>query len=212
MDMWNMDKRENNPLVNYNFMLRVEGMFDLPCKSVQGFQNQMEYEYIQEGGVNDYVHIRRKPVQNPGTIQVERYVINESKDYLAVGAFFEKPMQLLVARYPGEFNEPRRIYSFNGCVVASKQYGQLSAEQSGILTETMTIVYQSVKCTDTSNEKLKEVWKFDGKKKEGNNVRAAKKLEDYGIKETDFKKANKNARRWPDVSSAKNIKNYLEQK
>ena len=24
-----------NPLVNYNFMLRVEGVFDLPCKTVK---------------------------------------------------------------------------------------------------------------------------------------------------------------------------------
>ena len=26
------------PLVNFNFMLRVEGIFDLPCKAIHGFK------------------------------------------------------------------------------------------------------------------------------------------------------------------------------
>lgn len=199
---------EDNPLVSYNFLLRVEGKFDLPCKSIQGFKNQMEYEYIREGGVNDYVHIRRKPAQNPASIQVERYVINEITDTLAVGAVFDNPIQLLVARYPGEFINPKRIYSFSGCVVTSKEYGQLSAEQSGILTETITIAYQSMTCSDNPFEVLKNVWKFNGNNPQGNSILTAKKVKDYGINN----KKNKNARLWPSISSAKNVKSYLSQK
>ena len=33
-----------NPLVNYNFMLRVEGLFDLPCKAVHSFTKENEYD------------------------------------------------------------------------------------------------------------------------------------------------------------------------
>ena len=61
------------PLVNNHFMLRVEGIYDLPCRRITGIQKDNEYEYIQEGGLNDYVHIRRKPVSKPFTFQVERY-------------------------------------------------------------------------------------------------------------------------------------------
>ena len=43
--VWNQGK---NPLVNFNFMLRVEMLFDLPCKSVRAFSRELEYEYIQE--------------------------------------------------------------------------------------------------------------------------------------------------------------------
>ena len=43
--VWNQGK---NPLVNFNFMLRVELMFDLPCKSVRAFTRELEYDYIQE--------------------------------------------------------------------------------------------------------------------------------------------------------------------
>ena len=42
-----MDKdKEGQPLVNYNFCLRVEGVHDLSCKSIHGFEDEYEYEYI----------------------------------------------------------------------------------------------------------------------------------------------------------------------
>jgi hypothetical protein len=54
-------------------MLRVWGIFDVPCKSIRAFTKPNEYEFIQEGGLNDYVHIRRKPVSQPFKLVVERY-------------------------------------------------------------------------------------------------------------------------------------------
>ena len=45
-----------SPVPSYNFMLRVEALIDLPCKSIKAFSKEMEYELIQEGGLNDYVH------------------------------------------------------------------------------------------------------------------------------------------------------------
>ena len=45
--VWNQGK---NPLVNFNFMLRVEMLYDLPCRSVRAFERELEYDYIQEGG------------------------------------------------------------------------------------------------------------------------------------------------------------------
>lgn len=136
------------PLVNYNFILRVDGRYDLPCRNVQGFEEKNEYEYIQEGGLNDYVHIRRKPATGPNTFQAERYVIYEADNLFTVGARFDVPIQLLVARTPGEFKSPGRSYSFKGCVVLSKQYSRLSAEESGMLTETVTIAYQEMEYKD----------------------------------------------------------------
>ena len=42
---------------SFNFMLRVDGAFDIPLKSVQPFSRDNEYEPIQEGGMNDYVYL-----------------------------------------------------------------------------------------------------------------------------------------------------------
>ncbi len=197
---------QKEPLINYNFLLRVEGMFDLPCRSISGFQKKEEYEYIQEGGVNDYVHIRRKPVSEPNTFQVECYVGTEQDNVLSLGTIFSMPVQILIARYPGEFENPKRIFEFKGCVVMEKKYGELNAEKSEILTEITTIAYQTMTCKDTKMESRKPVWKFDRTNASGNREQSARTLESFGIQ----KQKNKNIRLWPKVSSAKNIKNYLK--
>ena len=148
-----MDNNENNflPLVNYNFYLRVDGKYDLPCKSIHSFEYMNEFEYIREGGLNDYVHIRRKPVTKPHTFQVERYVGMESEDYLASGRQFVMPILLFVNRNQTAVNKadkPCRTYAFIGCTVVGKTYNHLDAQQSGLVTETITIAYQQLLCLD----------------------------------------------------------------
>lgn len=197
----------NNPLINYNFLLRVDGINDIPCKSVRGFSREYEYEYIREGGVNDYVHIRRKPSQKPDSIQIERYVDDTLIDNntLRVGNVFQS-MLLFVSMYPGEFENAKRIYSFTGGVVTRVEYGELSAEKGGLLTEIVTIQFETMICTDNILSDKKEEWKLDGKKVEGKGTRYAKKLNDYGIVED----KKKESRKWPLVSSHVDITKYLK--
>ena len=136
-----------NPAPNFNFMLRVEGVFDLPCKSVHVFQKENEFEYIHEGGLNDYVHMKRKPISKPFTFQVERYVGVDGLlvDYLANGTELVLPLILLVNRHEWSgYAFPVRTYVFTGCTVIGKEYGELNAERSGLLTETTTIAYREM--------------------------------------------------------------------
>ena len=145
--VWNQGK---NPLVNFNFMLRVEMAFDLPCKSVRAFQRELEYEYIQEGGLNDYVHMRRKPISKPFTLEVERYVGVDYVDPLPLGADLVLPLMLFVSRAQSQFvpGVVARTYVFTGCTVMKKTYGDLVADQSGLLVETTTIGYREMLCVD----------------------------------------------------------------
>lgn len=136
-----------NPAPSFNFMLRVEGVFDLPCKSVHVFQKENEFEYIQEGGLNDYVHMKRKPISKPFTFQVERYVGVDGVlvDYLANGTELVLPLILLVNRHEWSgYAFPVRTYVFTGCTVIGKEYGELNGERSGLLTETTTISYREM--------------------------------------------------------------------
>lgn len=175
-----------NPAVNFNFMLRVEGVFDLPCKSVRSFQKENEYEYIQEGGLNDYVHMRRKPVSKPFTIQVERYVGVDMLDPLANGTELVLPMILYVNRYSvyGEFH-PVRMYVFSGCTVMSKEYGELNAEQSGLLLETTTIAYREMYTVENiaTSFVTEDTWKFDELNKQGNGNRKAVSGTKFNVRE-----------------------------
>lgn len=175
-----------NPAVNFNFMIRVEGVFDLPCRSVRAFQKENEYEYIQEGGLNDYVHMRRKPISKPFTIQIERYVGVDMLDPLANGTELVLPLILYVNRYSiyGEFH-PVRMYVFSGCTVTAKEYGELNAEQSSLLLETTTIAYREMYTVENiaTSFVTEDTWKFNERTKEGNGNRKANTVEKYNISE-----------------------------
>lgn len=150
---------ELNPVVGYNFDLEVEGAFFMPLRSVKVFNKENEFEYYQEGGLNDYVHMLRKPISKPFTFQVERYVgASGSKlstlgglDPIALGTELVLPVILYVSRALTSginknfsLSNVARAYVFTGCVVTAKEYGELDAEKSTLHTETTTIAYKEL--------------------------------------------------------------------
>lgn len=139
-----------SPVPSYNFMLRVEALIDLPCKSIKAFSKEMEYELIQEGGLNDYVHMKRKPISRPFYFEVERYIGVDYVDPLPLGAELLLPVMLIVSRNAGQFYPmaSARTYIFTGCTVTKKTYGEMSADQSGLFLETTTIAYREMVCVD----------------------------------------------------------------
>lgn len=160
--VWNNGTK---PLVNFNFMMRVEGIYDIPLRSVHSFSMQNEYDYVQEGGVNDYVHILRKGVTKPFTFQVEQYAGSDQRliDPLPLGADIVLPILLFVGDFPGAFTTTRRTYTFTGCSVIAKEYGELSAEKSGFLTETTTIAFREMSVLDLSYEDVTNLFNKKGK-------------------------------------------------
>ncbi len=168
---------ENRPIGNFNFMLRVEGVFDLPCKAVHSFTKENEYDYVQEGGLNDYVHMLRKQITKPFTFTVERYAMVDEGSYnpLQEGADLILPLLLFVAPQAGVFSKVRRAYVFTGCTVMSREYGELDAEKSGLLTEKTTIGYRELIVVSMPEEFFNfSKWEFDGKKPQGGGSRSAR--------------------------------------
>lgn len=191
----------NRPLVNTNFLLRVDAVYDLPCRKVSGFESEIEYETIQSGGVNDYVFLRQKPASKPHTFQVERYIEEDFFDPLTVGKIFEMPIVLYVSRYHNSFEQPKSTFTFSGCMVLSKKYGEMDAERSGLLVETTTIAYQQVLLENKDGDNPMAEWKFD---KTGNDYLGTgnrKAISNNGeVRKADMKK---NAKKWPDTKSAR---------
>lgn len=208
-----------HPLVNFNFTLQVEGIYNLPCKSVRVFQRENEYEYYQEGGLNDYVHMLRKPISKPMTFQVERYVGVDMFDPLALGTDLILPVLLSVSRYQGEggsggWKQPQRIYTFTGCTVMSKEFGELDAEKSGLLLETTTISYREMVCLDNPSTGLTmDSWSLKNDKDEAGRPKTkfARLPDNMYNKE----KMEKQAFRYVDDKAAKQspgVQNYAGQK
>lgn len=137
-----------NPLVSNHFLIRVDAIYDLPCRKITNIQMQEEYEAIQEGGVNDYVHLRKKPASKPYTFQIERYVGANYFDPLPLGKKPSLPIVLYISRYANDFKKPKRTITFSGCTVTGKSYGELNAESSGLMVETTTIAFQQIKVED----------------------------------------------------------------
>ncbi|MCC8162087.1 MAG: hypothetical protein LIO86_02700 [Lachnospiraceae bacterium] len=168
----NLDRK---PLVNFNFVLRVEALYDLPCKSIKSFNRANEFEYVQEGGLNDYVHMLRKPISQPFTFQVERYVGVNLLDPLTLGTDLVLPVILMVNRTYGS-DQTVRYYLFTGCTVISKDFGGLDSERSALLVETTTIAYREMFCIDNPFAGITaDAWSFDGTSKEGSGTRSARK-------------------------------------
>ncbi|MCR4909358.1 MAG: hypothetical protein K5985_11065 [Lachnospiraceae bacterium] len=152
-----------NPVPSFNFALEVELAFFMPLRSVRIDKKENEFEQYQEGGLNDYVHMLRKPVTRPFTFTVERYLgTSESADFptflfdpLSLGTQLILPVMLYVGRYPKiNFSAGTtlasfgRIYFFTGCTVIAKDFGELNAEKSGLHTELTTISYREMFALD----------------------------------------------------------------
>lgn len=161
----------SNPLVKYNFMLRVEGVYDIPCQRVQAFTREMEYEYIQEGGLNDYVHMLRKPISRPFTVSVECHAGIHYIDPLPVGIELFLPVMLFVTRHPGRFNKttPERLFTFTGCVVTKRTYGELSANESGLVVDTIEFAYREFVMVDLPFDMGRTKNIYDGNQKKPQN-------------------------------------------
>ncbi|MCD7807404.1 MAG: hypothetical protein LUH19_08710 [Lachnospiraceae bacterium] len=190
---------ERKPAVSFNFVLRVEALYDLPCKSVRVFSKANEYEYVQEGGVNDYVHMLRKPISQPFTFQVERYVAVNLLDPLTNGTDLLLPVILMVNRSYKQ-SQIVRYYVFTGCTVTGKEFGALDSEKSGLLTETTTIAYREMFCIDNpfAGMLTGSTWGFDGTSKGGNGKRSAKHHDGSGtgVTELDQGAMQARARKW----------------
>lgn len=139
------------PLTNFSFILRVEGALEIPIKGVRPIVRNNNYERIKEGGINDYVHFKRKPVEEAYTIQIERYLSNSVLDPLANGVELTIPLILQVMKTNSfrnssdkEDQNTGKVYVFTGCVVMGREYGALDSERSGLATEIITIGYKEL--------------------------------------------------------------------
>ena len=131
-----------SPIAAFSYTLRVELIYDIPVKSVRGFTRNNNYERIQQGGVNDYVIMRRKPITEPFTFQVERYISNTLTDPLANGAEMISPIFLTINKDAN--GDTGRVYMFTGCIVTGKEYAEMNAERSTLATEIVTIAYREM--------------------------------------------------------------------
>ncbi|MDE7323233.1 MAG: hypothetical protein K2N73_11045 [Lachnospiraceae bacterium] len=196
----------SNPISNTIFLLRVDALYDLACTRVSGITQEKEYENIVEGGVNDYVHLREKPVSKPNILQIERYVGEKYFDPLPAGYQSTVPLVLYVGRYPDNFNHPTMTFSFSGITVISKKYGELDAEKGGLMVVTTEIAYQEVAVIKSEKDVPRKPWAFGRTAKKFMGV--GKRRAVYNKDELRRKDMEENSRKWPEKRSARTVKKF----
>lgn len=131
------------PATNFSLSLGSnEESGGFPCRSFRAFSRETDYDTIQEGGLNDAVHIRRKPLSKAGSFQIERYVDARYTDPLPMGAAISEDVVLKLSRVQGQFSEADAVFTFGGCIVTGKSYSDMDAEKAGLLVETTTVIYE----------------------------------------------------------------------
>jgi len=190
-------------LINSIFLLRVDAVYDLACTKVSGIVQEKEYENIQEGGVNDYVVLREKPASKPNVLQIEQYMGESFFDPLPVGKICMMPIVLYVSRYVSDSANPSRTFTFSGCTVMSKEYGDLDAEKSGLMTVRTKVAYQTVTVEGPEYENLTPSWKFDPNGKNYQGI--GKRYANYSRLEQRKAERELMSRKWPNQRSARRI-------
>lgn len=204
--MAGMIQDNNAPLLKNNFLLRVDAIYDIPCVNISGIKNTKEYQTIQSGGVNDYVYLRPKPASKQESFKVTRYIGKGFFDPLKVGKTTSIPIVLYVSRYQNDFELPKMTFTFWGCTVTAKEYGELDAQKSGLMTETTTISYQKMVVLTDSESQVESDWSFDmsGRRYQGSGKRHAV----YDKNEVRKKEMESMTRTWPEQKSARTLPKF----
>lgn len=162
------------PLINYHFLLRVDAVTDVACKKVEAFANEAEFEYLQEGGVNGYVHMLQKPTTAPKILQIECYANNNLTSTFTVGSRKTLPIILYVSKQANNIDTNyAKQFIFTGCVIKKKTNGALDAEQGGLITDIVEIAFETVTVVNNPTAEQSSEWGFTGKYMDGNNKKSA---------------------------------------
>ena len=133
-----------DPVSGLNFVMRLNAAIDIPLRKVMSFSQELEYETIQQGGVNEYVTLVQKQASQVRYFEVEFYVSKGYSHSLTLGASFTIPIMIIVSSVPGSFEleSIKRMYAFTGCTVIGRTYGELDAEKGTLIVETAKIAYE----------------------------------------------------------------------
>lgn len=129
-----------DPIPGYRFNVFLNDMI-MGFQRVSGIGSEMETEVYHEGGMNTGVHVFPKAFTKERTLRLEKGTCRgEGHLFCRVGARLEGPLNLVVMDNQGN---PLKSYLFTGLVVKAWEVGELSAEQSGILTDRFEVSYES---------------------------------------------------------------------
>lgn len=131
-----------DPMGAYRFLVFI-GNQEYGFSKISGLRRERENFTIQEGGLNDRVHILPGPAKNGGTIRLERGVYTgELLPFYMVGEPIGDSMTVELWDDQSEHKGKKKIYRLTGLVVRAWEVGELDASQNQILVDRMELDYE----------------------------------------------------------------------
>ena len=138
MDRSKTQRRE--PAGAYQFLVQI-GKQEYGFSKISVLRRERENFTIQEGGLNDRVHILPGPVKHGGTVRLERGVyLGEALPFYMAGEPLPGPMTIELCSPSGQSGQ--KNYTLVGLVVKSWEAGDLDASQNQILIDRFEIDYE----------------------------------------------------------------------
>lgn len=139
-------------VMNFRFVVWLESQF-LAFQSVSGISQKIEYEYITEGGNNDFPRALRKPISSPQQLVFKRgYRINKlgpSALWSGFGdsrksAALEKENSIGMIFVLDRSGSIQSMYSFITMGMVSWELDELNAQKPQTLIETFTVNHRGI--------------------------------------------------------------------
>lgn len=128
-----------DPAAAYRFLVHI-GKEEYGFSRVSGLRRQRENFTVQEGGLNDRVHVLPGPAKQGGTLRLERGVyMGEYLPFYMVGETI--PDSMTVELWDPSGGGKKR-YRLVGLVVKAWEAGDLDASQNQVLIERMELDYE----------------------------------------------------------------------
>lgn len=132
--------QRRDPAGAYQFLVRI-GNDEYGFSRISGLRRERENFTIQEGGLNDRVHILPGPVKRGGTVRLERGVyLGEQLPFYMAGEPLPGAMTIELCSPSGQSGQ--KNYTLVGLVVKSWEAGDLDASQNQILIDRFEIDYE----------------------------------------------------------------------
>jgi hypothetical protein len=121
---------------------RFYAMFDtfsFGFSKIAGLEETAEYDIIQEGGLNQEIHLAPKANSQVGRAVFEKVVcIGEGTfdTVVAAGSQFN-----MIGIFILQGDEPKKLYTLTNCLITKLSFSGLDAMQSGLIMANIEVVY-----------------------------------------------------------------------
>lgn len=138
---------KQDPYMSFKFRVEIDGIFVAGFSEVTGLAFETETETVEEGGVNDFVHILPKRTKRQNIILKHGITDNDVlwnwyQD--VVNGKFKRKNGCIVLQYVDKNEEEKRRWEFYRAYPVKWTGPELRAESSTVAFESIELVHEPV--------------------------------------------------------------------